>query len=135
MGGTTPYVYSVVSGGAGGNAGVVIEARSSFSIPWDIAHKMDKDVALALITAAAPCMCAGIGFFVRAYFKQLEKMVHESAKDSAQTLGELKGQLTMMQTDLRSNTIEITKASTELRAVWRFIDATPRASDIANGPA
>jgi hypothetical protein len=96
---------------------------------------MDKDVAIALVTAAAPCMLAGIGFFVRSYFKHIEKAIHDHARESAASMGELKGQLTTMQTDLRTNTIEITKASTELRAVWRFIDAAPRASDTANGPA
>lgn len=96
---------------------------------------MDKDVAVALITAAAPVVLAGIGFFIRSYFKHIEAAIHDHARESAAALGELKGQLTTMQTDLRSNTIEVTKAATNITALWRYVDgAGKRASDLANGP-
>lgn len=95
---------------------------------------MDKDLAIALITAVSPLMLAGIGFFIRAYFKHIEHQINQNAQAAALRDGELKGQITAIQTDLRSNTIETVKTSAELKALWKWVDAKPRATDL-NGPA
>lgn len=92
---------------------------------------MDKDLAIALVQAAAPVALGCIGFFVRSYFKHLEREL----KALAITMGKFEGHLTAIQTDLRSNSIEVVKVTTQLSALWRWVDAKPRATDNLNGPA
>lgn len=71
-----------------------------------------------------------MAFFIRSYARRIEKDV----KDVGLYVSRLEGQLVSMQGDLRSHAIEITKASEQLKAAWRFIDrAHERASDSNNG--
>ena len=62
-------------------------------------------------------------FFARSYFAAL-------AKD----LARLEGNLAALQNDIRENTKELAGMTSELKAVWRFIDgAHERATDVNGG--
>lgn len=75
-----------------------------------------------MTTTAAGGM-AVLGFFARSYFAA-------TAKD----LAKIEGQLDSLQKDIRANTTELAIATTELKAIWRYIDgANERASDTYNG--
>lgn len=69
----------------------------------------------------------GLSFLIAFFFRQMRR----DALRGARAVAELKGYLTSLQAEIRSNTIELTKAATEIRAIWRYIDNAPRrASDV-----
>lgn len=61
-----------------------------------------------------------IAFFVRGYFQSLHEDIEELGKD----IKEIALKVDDVQDHLRDNTIEIAKASSDLRAVWRTLGST-----------
>lgn len=66
-----------------------------------------------------------VTFLVKHYFDRL----HQDIARVGQSLAKLDGKLEVLQADIRTNSIELTRAVSELRAIWRWIDAKPRATD------
>lgn len=70
-----------------------------------------------------------MAFLVHHYFISIRRGILDVHKDVAK----LEGRLDALQSDVRSHSVELTRAITELKAVWRWIDAPKRATDNING--
>jgi hypothetical protein len=79
-----------------------------------------------LVSAFAAGFVAFLSFVIRHYFTLLRKEFNDGAKDIAT----LKGHLEALASDIRANTTANAVLTTEVRALWKFIDgAYERASD------
>lgn len=86
---------------------------------------MDKEVALSLIQVLAPAIMAVLAFLGKSVVSQIRRDLKTIDKD----ISRLEGGIAALQTDMRANTVAVTQAASELKAIWRFIDAPKRASD------
>lgn len=82
---------------------------------------MDKDTFLVILQVIGPAILGLIAFLARDYVKSIQKEIHAVSKDVAR----LEGHLTYIHQQLQSTLTEVTKTSTELRAIWRFVDKHP----------
>ncbi len=87
---------------------------------------MNQDVILTALQIIGPAVLAVFGFMAKSVFESVRRDIKALGRDHAR----LEGQISAMQSDLRAATATIIQASTELKAVWRFIDSShQRASD------
>lgn len=85
-----------------------------------------QDYLLALVPVFATAFIGVVTFMIRGYAAG----VHKAIADVRLELGRTQGELKALHEDIRENTIAVTRATTELKAVWRYIDNAPRrASD------
>lgn len=82
-----------------------------------------------LIPALATALAGVFAFLVRHYFASFRKDISGVQKDFAK----IEGHLTALQHEIRSNTIELAKTTSELRAIWRFVDNAPKRASDKNG--
>ena len=76
-----------------------------------------------ILEAVGAIGLTAFAFFARSYFAAL-------AKD----LARLEGSLETLRADIRQNTVELAGMTSELRAIWRFVDgAHERATDVNGG--
>lgn len=80
---------------------------------------------LEIAQLAMPALLALAGFVARTVAANIRKDIRSVEKD----LARIEGTLGALQTELRANTVALTQAASELKAVWRWIDADKRASD------
>jgi uncharacterized coiled-coil DUF342 family protein len=74
----------------------------------------------------APTILAVIGFLIRSYFNQIKKDI----VDLSNSIAKLEGKFSPLHDDLKGNTIELTKLQSELKALWRFVEAPKRRSEM-----
>lgn len=86
---------------------------------------MDKDVAITMIQVLGPAIMAVLAFIGKSVVGQIRRDLLAIEKDIAR----VEGSLSTLQADMRANTVAVTQATSELKAIWRFIDAPKRASD------
>lgn len=78
-----------------------------------------------VLTIIAGSVLSILGFLIRSVLKSIDKDI----KTLASEVHHLRGSFEPIQRDLKDCTIEMVKVRSELNAVWRYIDAKPRASD------
>lgn len=88
-------------------------------------YAMDKDVAITMIQVLGPAIMAVLAFIGKSVVGQIRRDLLAIEKDIAR----VEGSLSTLQADMRANTVAVTQATSELKAIWRFIDAPKRASD------
>lgn len=86
---------------------------------------MDKDVAITMIQVLGPAIMAVLAFIGKSVVGQIRRDLLAIEKDIAR----VEGALSSLQADMRANTVAVTQATSELKAIWRFIDAPKRATD------
>ena len=83
-----------------------------------------------IIPAVATALAGVFAFLVRHYFASFRKDINNVQKDFAK----IEGHLSALQAEIRSNTVELARTTSELKAIWRFVDNVPhRASDTNGG--
>lgn len=78
-----------------------------------------------IVTLIATAALGAVAFLIKHFFAGIRADVGRVEKDVAS----LAGRVESLQSDIRANTTEMARASSELRAIWRFIDAPKRATD------
>lgn len=90
---------------------------------------MEKEIVQNLVAGAITLALGAFAWMARTIFSKIEHELSTLGKGQAK----LDGKLDSLQTEIRANTVSMTEARAELKAVWRFIDnAHERASD-SNG--
>jgi hypothetical protein len=79
-----------------------------------------------LLSAVVTCVGALFTYLIQSYFKTIKK----SSEALSAEISKLEGKIDMIANELRSNSREVYGLTTELKAVWRFIEnANRRPSD------
>lgn len=82
-----------------------------------------------LLDGAVVSVLGVFTFLVRSFFSRISS----DLKELQSLVDKLGGRLDAIQNDIHRNTVETAVMKQELRAVWRFVDAEPRASDVNGG--
>ena len=91
---------------------------------------MDEQAIIAAAEILGPAIMGLMAFMIKGYFRGIQRELRQIGKD----ISRLEGHMTAVQDSVRSNTIETTKASSELKALWRHVDGGhERASDRNGG--
>lgn len=83
---------------------------------------INLDILPILVTS----FVALFSYLVKSYFKKIS----ETLDCMRQSISKLEGNLEILNKDIRENTIESATLRSEVKAVWRFVDAQKRASDV-----
>jgi septal ring factor EnvC (AmiA/AmiB activator) len=79
-----------------------------------------------ILTWLAIAVLSSVAYFIRHYFDSLKKDIASVERGIAS----IHGQITSLQNDIRANTTAMAVTTTEMKAIWRYIDNAPkRASD------
>lgn len=88
-----------------------------------------------LATILGGVAVALISYFIKSFFDSLRSDI----RTLAQAVHELRGSFRPLREDIKENTVQLARAQTELKAIWRYIDAPKRSSDASvvnqNGPS
>lgn len=80
-----------------------------------------------ILPGVATLVVSCVGYLVKYYFGQIAK----NQKELTASINTLSGRLEGLHKDLRDNTVQMAITSTEVKAIWRFIDgAHERATDL-----
>ena len=82
---------------------------------------MEKEI----VSIAVTVVVALFTYLVRSYFATIKT----DLKELSGTISRLDGKLESLRETIKDNTIELAKNQSELKAIWRYIDAPKRNSD------
>lgn len=79
---------------------------------------MSNELFIAISAVLLSCLMSVLGFLIRSLLNNIQK-----------DISNLAGSYEPLRKDLKENTEELVKLRTEIKAVWRYIDAQPRQTD------
>ena len=65
-------------------------------------------------------------FFIKGYLKKINKEI----ENLGTAITKVDAKFDVLSSEIRSNTVEMVKLKSEVNAIWRFVDAKARATDV-----
>lgn len=82
-----------------------------------------------IIASFATTILGALTFLIRHYFASIRKEIADGQKDVAKIAGHIEA----LASDIRANTIQLSVTSTEVKALWKYVDNVPRRASDTNG--